>query len=298
MVEIEYRCDKCGRIEKTPKLFYKSNSSLYENGGCMPICKNCLAALFEKYALTFHDRLKAIKRICMIYDLYYNDQIAEPLVKQSSATLNFGDYIKRLNIVQCKGKTFDDTINEGFSFYEDVNGVFDNTNDITQVTTIPKSVKTRWGSGFSDREYATLEEHYKLLKNANPNCDSNQEIFITDLCFIKMQQMNALRNQKSDDYTKLADAYRKTFQQAGLKTIRDSSEAENFTIGITAEMIEKYTPAEFYNDREMFADHDSIGDYITRFMLRPLRNLMTGSHDRDAEFFVKEEGDDDGLDED
>ena len=73
---------------------------------------------------------------------------------------------------------------------------------------------------------------------------------------------------------------------------------EDFTIGVNAETIEKYTPAEYYKNRSLYKDHDNIGDYIERFLLRPLRNLMRGTKDRDAEFFVKDEEENDGFTDD
>ena len=71
MREIEYRCDKCKRVDSKPTYFYRSNSTLYDNNGYLPICKDCLAQLYNRYLLSFHDIHKAIKRICMAFDLYY-----------------------------------------------------------------------------------------------------------------------------------------------------------------------------------------------------------------------------------
>ena len=73
--EIEYRCDKCHRVDNRPNNFYRSNSQLYDNNGYMPICKDCLAKLYNQYLLNFHDIHKAIKRICMAYDLYYSENL-------------------------------------------------------------------------------------------------------------------------------------------------------------------------------------------------------------------------------
>ncbi len=295
--KIVYRCYKCGLQETNPDSFFKSNSSLYDNHGYMPICRSCLNELFNRYSSSFHDPIKAIKRICMAYDIYYSDKTANSSYRKSTSSYSIGDYLKKLNIIQNRGKTFDNSIAEGFTFYNEMDSEFGAVDDVTPVTTVPKTVQNRWGEGFNDSEYKILEEHYRFLKDSNPNCDSNQELFIIDLCHIQLRKMSALKARLDDDYIKLSDAYRKTFQQAGLKTIRDTSESENFLMGVTAETIEKYTPAEFYADKELYKDFDNIGDYIERFMLRPLRNLMHGSHDRDKEYYVKDETDDGDFDE-
>lgn len=289
--EMEYRCIKCGRNETKPINFYKSNSALYDNNGYMPICKDCLAKLYNRYLLSFHDIHKAIKRICMAFDLYYNDNIVDSCLKKSQATPPIGDYIKKLNLSNYKGKTFDNTIDECFLFdLDEINSTLpEKDEDIKPITTIPESVKMRWGSGLSDNDYKTLEEHYKYLKKANPDFDSNQEIFIMDLCQTKMQQTRAMMTGRTDDYIKLTESYRKTFAQAGLKTTPDVAESNNESWGTWIGMISKYTPEEYYKDKTLYKDFDGIGEYFKRFVLRPLKNLQLGTTDRDKEFFVSDE---------
>ena len=289
--EMEYRCIKCGRNETKPINFYKSNSALYDNNGYMPICKDCLAKLYNRYLLGFHDIHKAIKRICMAFDLYYNDNIVDSCLKKSQATPPIGDYIKKLNLSNYKGKTFDNTIDECFLFdLDEINSTLpEKDEDIKPITTIPESVKMRWGSGLSDNDYKTLEEHYKYLKKANPDFDSNQEIFIMDLCQTKMQQTRAMMTGRTDDYIKLTESYRKTFAQAGLKTTPDVAESNNESWGTWIGMISKYTPEEYYKDKTLYKDFDGIGEYFKRFVLRPLKNLQLGTTDRDKEFFVSDE---------
>lgn len=288
--EIEYRCDKCKRVDSKPTYFYRSNSTLYDNNGYLPICKDCLAQLYNRYLLSFHDIHKAIKRICMAFDLYYSDSIVDSCLKGSKAsTPSIGDYMRKLNISQYKGKTFDNTIDEGFIFDINDDVMIPSDEEVKPITTIPDSVRMRWGSGLSDDDYKTLEEHYKYLKKANPDFDSNQEIFIMDLCQIKMQQTRAMRAGRTDDYIKLTESYRKTFSQAGLKTTPDVAESNNESWGTWIGMISKYTPEEYYKDKTLYKDFDGIGDYFKRFVLRPLRNLQLGTTDRDKEFFVSDE---------
>lgn len=287
-------CCHCG--EKDPAQFYKTFSTMYSKSEYMPMCKTCLYALFDKLIKRYGDKRKAMQRICMAFDLYYSDSIFDALSLENTSSI-IGNYLKKLNMQQHKGKTFDTSLEEGFSF-GDMKKKKSTKPQTDEEENISKEDTDRWGFGFGKMDYDILNSHYKLLKSSNPNCDSNQEIFITDLCYTKMQQMKALRDGKVDDYNKLTDSYRKSFTQAGLKTVRDTNINEDFRIGVNAETIEKYTPAEYYKGKELYRDYDNIGEYIERFMLRPLRNLMHGSKDRDYEFYVKEESDDDEYAED
>lgn len=288
--KVAYACCRCNEHFNSMTQFYKSYSELYARTGYLPICKNCLNKLFDSYIQKYGDARKAMQRICMAFDLYYNDSIFDTCDDGTSAML--GNYIKRLNMVQYKGRTFSTSLDEGFEFnktsYKKKNISKQQKSKEPEVEEINQTDIEKWGIGFEGVDYDILNSHYKLLKTANPNYDSNQEIFIIDLCYTKMQQMKAVREGRVDDYNKLTDSYRKSFTQAGLKTVKDSNINEEFTIGINAETIEKYTPAEYYKNKELYRDFDNIGDYINRFLLRPLRNLMHGTKDRDYEYFVKD----------
>ena len=257
----------------------------------MPICKTCLSELFNEYTTKYNSSKIAMQRICMAFDLYYSEDLFDKCNSDSNTTL--GNYIRCLNMRQYseKRKTFDSTLQEGFTFKNETKRKEDKKNNFVEEPVIDPRDADRWGGGLQYMDYSNLNRHYKFLKQANPNCDSNQEIFIDDLCYIKMQMMKAIREDRPDDYSRLSEQYRKSFEKAGLKTTRDTTETESFTVGVNIETIEKYTPAEYYKNLSLHKDHDNIGEYIERFMLRPLRNLMYGTVDRDHEFYVKEEED-------
>ena len=127
-----------------------------------------------------------------------------------------------------------------------------------------------------------------MLKKQNPNCDNNQEIFIKDLCCIKLKQMEAMQKNDTKTFGDLTKLYRDTFKQAGLKTTQESDGSNDETLGVTLSVISQYTPEEYYKDKKLYKDYDGLGDYITRLLFRPLKNLQFGSKDRDEEFKVKD----------
>lgn len=286
----EYVCCRCGSLLPTAS-FYKSISDTFGGIGHLPICKTCLNDLYKKYKIQLMNPVQAIQRICMTFDIYFDEHIAQSCTRNDDAVI--GDYYKKMNLGQCRGKTFDTNIEEGIFDQAHVEEVPDDEPDEVPEQVIDPRLVERWGEGLMYIDYLELEKHYKYLKSANPNGDNNQEIFIIDLCYTKMQQMKAVREGRVDDYNKLTESYRKSFQQAGLKTVRDPTLTEGFLLGVNAETIEKYTPAEYYKNKALYKDYDGIGDYISRFMLRPLKNLMHGTTDRDAEFYVKDEEDGD-----
>ena len=296
-------CCSCGEPLALTK-FYKSNSVFYADGH-LPICKECFSSKFGHFAAEYHSNKMAMQRMCMTFDIYFNEAAFDSCDTDDSTVL--GNYFRKLNLSQHKGKTFEDSIKEGFDLSGDrkpvketpeVVNVDNDDEENENADMIDPADIEKWGAGLEPTDYTILNSHYRLLSSSNPQCDGNAEIFIIDLCYTKMQQMKAVRESRVDDYKKLTESYIKSFTQAGLKTVKDTNAMEDFTIGVNAETIEKYTPAEYYKNRSLYKDHDNIGDYIERFLLRPLRNLMRGTKDRDAEFFVKDEEENDGFTDD
>ena len=161
----------------------------------------------------------------------------------------------------------------------------------SEESTISASAVDRWGVGFTELDYKLMDDHYRMLKRQNPNCDANQEIFIKSLCSLAMLQAKALREGDSDKYVKLTEQYSKTFKQAGLRTIEEKDNSNDECLGVTLASISQYTPEEYYQNKSLYKDFDNIGDYFDRFVKRPLKNLMFGTNERDKEYYVKEDND-------
>ena len=230
-----------------------------------------------------------MQRICMMFDIYYDAALFNKCYDDDDTIV--GNYMRQLNLGQYRGRTFDTSIEEGLFFTgEKSKTVAPLVEVLTEEDSEPIDPRliAQWGAGLSKTDYEILDSHYKYLKSANPNCDSNQEIFITDLCYTKMQQMRAVRENRTSDYNTMTESYRKTFMQAGLKTTQDMSASNEDCWGVWQERIAQYTPEEYYRNKKLYRDFDGIGDYFERFVLRPLRNLMHGTQDRDPEYCVKD----------
>lgn len=292
-------CPLCEQLHSEIE-FYKVSGGVYKELGRLPVCKACVNKIFKSFYEQYGDLKKAMQRICMVFDLYYTDKIFDSCTPNADTLM--GNYTRMLNMNQYRGKSLDTSLDEGFAFGGFVTSAPKKPKD-TKVQKVapppePEEIPARdiekWGEGFDKVDYDVLNSHYKYLKGANPNVDSNQEIFINDLCFNKMLQTQALKERRIDDYNKLVDSYRRSFKEAGLKTVKETNFADDFVYGVNVETIEKYTPAEYYKNKRLYHDFDNIGEYIERFFLRPLKNLMFGSTDRDAEYYVKEEDSDGG----
>lgn len=296
-------CCSCGE-PKNSTHFYKSNSEFYSEG-VLPICKECFSRKFGQYVAEYHSNKKAMQRMCMAFDIYFNEDLFDKYDTNDDTVV--GKYFRQLNMNQNKGKTFDTTIENGDFFLSGdrkqpkkkrvaVVDQYGNEDDESEEIN-PEDIE-RWGVGLMPIDYENLNNHYKFLKSANSHCDSNQEIFISDLCYAKMQQLKCVREGDMENFKKMGEYYNSTFVKSGLKVAADAEANSEDCLGVWNSRISQYTPEEYYKNKQLYSDHDGFMDYIKRFLLRPLRNLQYGTTERDKEFYVKDGDDDEYIDTD
>lgn len=276
--------------------FQKSNSPLFQsNDGYLPWCKECSDRYFSLLtAFYMGNQEHAIEHFCQQTDWVYEEN---PLVAAREFESGHKDrtrlshYAAKKNLNVGGRKTYFDTLK--YNYKNGQGRIIQSKEQAkSEDSTITASAVDRWGVGFVEMDYKNLDEHYRLLKKNNPNADSNQEIFIKDLCNINMLKIHALQSGDSKEYANLVEQYAKTFKQAGLKTVEEKDSSNEDSFGFTLGVISQYTPEEFYLDKKLYEDYDAIGEYYDRFVKRPVYNLLSGTDKRDYEFFVPD-GDED-----
>lgn len=286
----KYKCSCCGKgFNSLKNNFQKTNSPLYQaNDGYLPWCKSC-TDLYMNILVGFYSQNEehAIEHFCQQVDWVYDIEPLKCAREISSDRSRISSYAAKKNLNVGNRKTYFDTLK--YNYEQKQHEVITSREQAkSEDSTITASAVDRWGVGFTEQDYKNLDEHYRMLKKVNPNIDSNQEIFVKDLCNIHMLKIHALQNGDSKEYATLVEQYAKTFKQAGLRTVEEKDSSNDETFCMTLGFISDYTPEEFYQDKELYADWDQIGEYMERHILRPMMNLETGSDVRDKEFFVPE----------
>lgn len=297
-----YQCSCCGKIYKRQKdNFAPSRSPLFNgNNGYVTMCKNCTDKYFAQLTEFFSgNEEKAIERICSIFDWFYDEDAVASSRRISANRSRISAYPSKLNLSQSanRGTTYLDYIKIIGTQAIDSLEKLDDVRQNDGATISDKSVR-KWGLGFTPDEYDFLSSHYKTLKDQAPSDDIITENLIRDLCAIKVQQNRAIVNNEVDKYSKLTELYQKTLGSANLKpkSIKEANSTNQAdTYGLWLKDIEKYSPADFFKDKSIYKDYDGLGEYFQRFIVRPFRNLITGSKEMDSEFSVgrsSETGDD------
>lgn len=292
----EYRCTCCGhKYKKQETNFGSSKSPLFKgNNGYLSICRHCIATLYDQY-IPFYDNDEdaAMERICQITDMYFDPDIWAMSRKISTSKdgrsrNRVSTYISKLNLKQSDGcNTYSDTLIRRWEAEvenaETVQEAAKNDDIVVSVETM-----RRFGMGFSDGDYDVMQSEYDswIEKMGEPMDKRQEELYVT-MCYMKLNFQKSIQ-AGSAGIGALANAY-KAFIEAATTEIEDrkkkaEAEMELKPIGMLFRDIEEYCPAEYYKDKKLYADFDHLKEYISRFMARPLVNLLTGSKEMDKEF--------------
>ena len=219
----------------------------------MNICNECR----DRYYYELRDfysgnESHAIKHFRQQFDIVFDENAVVDSRQISADRSRISHYMAKKNLGQTAkvGSTYIDGMKYRYAKKQD-EIIQSKEHAKEEERSVTGAAIDRWGTGFTEQDYKNLDEHYKMLKKNNPNCDSNQEIFIKSLCNLDMLSKRALKEGDSDKYMKLTEQYSKTFTKAVLKTIQEIDNSADETLGVTLATISQYTPEEYYRDRKL-----------------------------------------------
>lgn len=311
-IRTSFYCVTCGKeYTEQKKNFSYSQSPLFRGNNCyLPICNHCLDNITEQYADLLSSEENALKRVCMKFDIYINDSIIATAMKANADESKIKKIIRQSNLRQNKDKTYDTYLNEIKNYAIDTPDGLDaymqsrayetplDDSDKDEIIIAERSREEKkaavekgielFGMGYYPDEYIEMLNHYKLLKAQTDDDDTMQDIYIKEACEKHILKMRC--RDDVDKFDKMSKSYTQTVKEANLKKSvkNEVNESEN-TWGNFIEIIEKYTPDEYYKDKDIFADYDKFGEYYDRHIGRPTDNLLNGTLNLDPEYSIKDD---------
>jgi len=284
-----YRCSCCGKEWITQKgHFSKTKSPLYHaNNGYINICNDCRDSYYYQLIPFFNgDETLAIDRMCSLFDWYLNENGLSASKQTSDDRSRIASFLSKKNLGQANtGDTYLDTIKEKLiAELKTINSIED-VEEESEYTITPKMIKF-WGSGYEPKALQALQGYYdELIKLCEGKPDVKKQKMMKNLCLLEYQMQ--INIQSGKDIGTLSNSYKSLFESAGLKA--DEADVTNDSFGKWIMDIEKYSPAEYYQDKKKYHDFFGIVEYIERFMFRPLKNLMFGTKESDPEYWINDE---------
>lgn len=164
-------CCKCGKSYGRRKGNFPVNyGALYKGIGYMPVCKECIDALYNTYLAQCNDAADAVRQMCRKFDLYWNERVYEMVERKNTTRTMMTSYIMKINNLAYAGKCYDDTLAEegtlwSFGKQNDIveDDVYikpepteENTEEYEEVS---EDVRSFWGDSYEDNKtYHDLEK--------------------------------------------------------------------------------------------------------------------------------------------
>ena len=278
----ELYCSHCNELHNA-KDFYDSDSEFYKTTGKIPYCKPCIDEFYQNFLENFkkleyiNPERKSVERICMAFDLYYNDKIFDTAMKQydkdnTSASV-IACYIKAVKLYQYRDKNYNTTINDRFEKTKKETFLMSSYKEQeTKDNEIIEKAKKFFGSGFESSDYLFLQEQYNDWITRHECQTKTQEELFKQICFTQLKLLKA--DRAGEDTKDLTKTYLELTSAAKLQPKQNSGEtmADNQTFGTLIDKFENTRPLPEIDDE--LKDVDRIGKYINIFFYGHLAKMM------------------------
>ena len=258
------------------KEFYSSNSKFFVSIGKIPYCKNCINELYTYYCkkyeaenYTFPEK-RAVKRICMAFDVYYSDKVFEDAIKALKKMPNMSvisSYMKQSHLIQYSDKSYDNTF-----YCDEKDGVTETYANINNNEKVDDKTVKFFGSGFSDDDYKFLQEQYNDWTTRHECATKVQEEVFKRLCFKQLEILKATR--RGEDTKHLDATFQNLLETAKLQPKQNAKDVVS-DAQVFGTLIDKWENTRPLPDiDEQLKDVDKIGLYIDIFFRGHLSKMM------------------------
>jgi hypothetical protein len=270
-------CTKCKDALTEYNMIKMPNNIFGDN---LPVCKNCLKEMYDNYVIKYRNsgfvapENKALKRICMLFNLYYNETSVASAQKYTESNPAYNlltSYLRTVKFVKNSNKTFDETIEEEAEEAFQVQK-FSKVDKKAVAKNISDETIKFFGAGFSEEDYLFLKEQYDDW-TARHECNTkSQEEMFKQICFTQLELLKA--NRTKQDTKDLNATFLKQLEAAKLQPKQNASEtvADTQTFGTLIDKWENTRPIPEVEDS--LKDVDKIGKYINIFFRGHLSKMV------------------------
>ena len=264
-------CRFCMKFK--PYSEFKATTNPYvDKSGYLSICNKCITNMLNDLVSTYENFNDAFYSWCQNVDIIYDSTcVANALelyknhntTRESLAT----KYWRNINV-----KYKDMSIR-----YRDTktnNMIEEEIGEAKTPVGAKKELKEKWGE-FKDEEYKFLEEKYKEYTEAFGVNGPNERDGYKTLALLLLKQRGAPDNKD------VTAGIKAQYEMLGIdpKQLRkENKDKGGRTLGLEIAMMEMTDPADYYDNPEMYFDHDGLEKDL-KDLLRAQKNHLTGTRD-------------------
>lgn len=283
----EIYCRKCMKILPSKKFFVAVDGGFIDSNKYMSVCKDCIQTLYDNVYKETNSFEKTIHKLCIALNIRYsNDAMSAARThietmqdKGKNVKAFFAIYKMKLLATQ---STMDKSASTDMS-YEDVGTIFITEEENTKDNPIPKALVQFWGEDFEYDEIQFLETNYTEFKKTHSTDTYAEVILLKQVCYT-MLNIQDLRSNNGDTGKAIKELQELMKNLAispnAIKAGNVSQDSE--TLGLWIQDIEKSEPAQWLLSDprgDMYRDVGDVDAYFQKYIVRPLKNFITGSKD-------------------
>jgi len=287
-VTLEYNyCRKCMRNLPAKDFFECTDAGFIDANGLMSVCKECIQKMYDELYSENQSMEKTIHKMCTSLNVTYSNDAVNAAKAHITTLLDSGKVVNAIfSIYKMKltatKKSMDKSGLEDMT-YEDVATIFTSEAVNTKEIPIPQDVIDFWGKDLRRGDIEFLETEYANFKQTHKADTYAEIVLLKEVCYTLLDIKNKRAN--SDD---IEDAVKQL--QALMKNLAISPNAVNAsnankgseTFGLWIRDIEKEEPAQWLMTDprgDIYRDVGNAEDYFKKYIVRPLKNFITGSKD-------------------
>ena len=193
------QCTRCGTAYGRHKGNFPVNYSiLYKGLGYIPICKDCIDAMYNTYLSQCGNARDAVHQMCRKLDLFWSDRVFDIVAAKTTTRSMMTQYIAKTNTSAYLGKSYDDTLSAEGTLWS----FSDNAAAIASIESVPvdeqgqkqeedvdPEIAAFWGPGYTSKMYGELEQRRTYWMSRFPEdteFDIGTEALIRQICSLEI----------------------------------------------------------------------------------------------------------------
>jgi len=281
-------CRKCMNTLPAGEFFDSSDNGLIDSNGKFSVCKNCIQDIYDTLYAENQSMEKTIHKMCIVLNLKFSNEAVDAAKKHIQTLIDNGKNTKAVfSIYKMKIMATNTSMEKNIAQddgYEDVGTIFVSEIDDPKKLPIPTSVLDFWGRDIPRDDIEYLEHEYANFKQTHSTETYAEIVLLKRVCYtlldIKLARVN------NDDTVKLVKELQELMKSLNVSPDKTSSNSANAkdidAFGLWIQDIEKEEPAQWLltDPRgDIYRDVGNVEEYFQKYIVRPLKNLITGSKD-------------------
>lgn len=204
--------------------FYTSNSIMFD--GHVPVCKKCLKDMIDE------NDIESVKTTLQRIDKPFIAKVWKTAEENDSETV--GNYFRMINsLQQYKTSSWADSDFEGENETNIYKHKFDDIDDLEEIATdegvirLTKDIAMKFGSGYTNREYLTMEKFYREMTFSHDINTPQLKSQLIYLCKLQTWMNRSLEQGDDKAFKNYNDRYEKILQSSGFRPIDRKSASES-----------------------------------------------------------------------